>query len=191
MMADIIRNQPGSTMNTHSNPSEEQRTSRRRWREGMVVAARTMHAVLDFVYPPRCLVCEVPLRPEDVLCARCIADAPSYPMTADASREHLLSLSYSADALSMFVAFEFEQGGGIAETIHTMKYRGLHRVARWLGRVIGERCVGSELVGGDPLLVPVPLHPVKQLERGYNQGTNSSESLERSVMMYCVMPSEK
>ncbi len=140
-----------------------------RLRAGLNAASRSIHALLDFVYPPRCLVCEVPLRPEDVLCASCIADAPSYPMTAGVSHEHLASLSYSADARAMFVAFEFEPGGGIAETIHAMKYRGLHRMARWLGRVIGERCVGSELLGGDPLLVPVPLHPVKQLERGYNQ----------------------
>jgi len=130
---------------------------------------RCAEPVLDFLYPPRCLVCDAPIVAADVLCGFCMADLHAVPATREEALIALSSLTYRADVSTMYVGFEFEPGTGIAESIHSMKYRGLHRVAFWLGRILGERCHGSPLLDGEPVLTPVPLHRVKRIERGYNQ----------------------
>jgi ComF family protein len=124
---------------------------------------------LDIVYPACCLRCGERIRAEDVLCAICVADMVPYPVTPQASEDHLAALRYRAAASMMTVGYEFESEGSVSACIHTMKYRGMHRVAHWMGRMIGERLAGSPLIEGEPALVPVPLHPVKLVERGFNQ----------------------
>ena len=146
--------------------------SERRCLSLRAAGARCRDAVrpwLDTVYPPCCLRCGDRIRAEDVLCPRCVSDMVPYPVTTEASEDHLSALRYRAAASMMTVGYEFETDGSVSACIHTMKYRGMHRVAHWLGRMIGERLAGSAILEVEPALVPVPLHPIKLIERGFNQ----------------------
>jgi ComF family protein len=69
----------------------------------------------------------------------------------------------------MHVGFDYERESPIESCIHAMKYRGLHSIGRWFGRLMGEDCAGTAFLAGDPILAPVPLHRLKRIERGYNQ----------------------
>lgn len=133
------------------------------------LAQRFLTPLLDFIYPPRCLHCGGAIRVEDVLCAACLADAIALPMDEAASRENLGSLTFHAPAAMMYVGFEFEHEGAIEACLHAMKYQGMRRIAVWFGRMLGERVVDTGMATGPPLLVPVPLHTVKRIERGFNQ----------------------
>jgi ComF family protein len=133
------------------------------------MARRAARAALDFVYPPRCLSCSERIEVEDVLCPACLTTLVPFPLTAEQSVSHLAAMSVVSDARWMSVGYEFETGSPLAEVIHSMKYRGMHRIGKWLGRLLGERLIGTDAVAGGPLLVPVPLHRIKKLERGYNQ----------------------
>jgi ComF family protein len=81
----------------------------------------------------------------------------------------------------MLVGWEYDSGSVIERCIHTMKYRQMHRTGEWLGRLLGERLIGCSLLEGDPLLLPVPLHRLKRIERGYNQ----AEFLCRGIAAEC------
>lgn len=52
--------------------------------------------------------------------------------------------------------------GLLALAIRTMKYRGVADIARELGEALGSAVAAGEV------LVPVPLHPQRERERGYN-----------------------
>jgi ComF family protein len=76
--------------------------------------------------------------------------------------------------------------GAMQEAIHALKYRQ----QRPLGQVLGQR-MGQEKALGRVLeeldfLVPVPLHPARQRERGYNQSLEIArglaQALERPVL---------
>ena len=136
---------------------------------------------LDVLYPPGCARCGDRIRAEDVLCPPCMADMVPYPVTAQSSEEHLAALRFRAAATMMSVGFEFEIDGSVSACIHTMKYRGMHRVARWLGRLIGEQLAGSDVLRGAPALVPVPLHAVKRIERGFNQAEEICHGIARET----------
>jgi len=60
--------------------------------------------------------------------------------------------------------------GRIREAIHALKYDRLHPAARVLGQMLAEAI--AQLAGEAPaamLVVPVPLHPSKYAQRGFNQ----------------------
>jgi ComF family protein len=139
---------------------------------------------LDVLYPPCCVRCGDRIRAEDVLCPSCMADMVPFPVTEQSSEEHLAALRFRAAATMMSVGYEFEIDGSVSACIHTMKYRGMHRVARWLGRLIGEQLAGSDVLRGEPTLVPVPLHAIKRIERGFNQ----AEEICRGIAQETGLP---
>jgi ComF family protein len=58
----------------------------------------------------------------------------------------------------------------LREMVHLLKYQGMRALARPLGRMLArsiERLEGE--VGGELLVIAVPLFPAKQRQRGYNQ----------------------
>ncbi len=60
--------------------------------------------------------------------------------------------------------------GRMREAIHALKYDRLHPAAPGLGRMLAEAI--AQLAGEAPaemLVVPVPLHPSKYAQRGFNQ----------------------
>jgi competence protein ComFC len=59
----------------------------------------------------------------------------------------------------------------IREALRAFKFRGRRALAAPLGDLLGE-AMGGRLPAGVPaLLVPVPLHPRRQRERGFNQAS--------------------
>ncbi|MAT39370.1 MAG: hypothetical protein CL946_07175 [Ectothiorhodospiraceae bacterium] len=133
--------------------------------------------VMDFIYPARCLGCELPIDAADVLCHRCLADCMEHPISEAASHELLAGMTHPPKATYAAFGFEYEHGGSIESCIHALKYRGLHRIGVWLGRLLGERLHGLPHIAGDPVLAPVPLHPLKQTERGYNQAERLAQGI--------------
>jgi ComF family protein len=114
-----------------------------------------LEALLGVIAPPRCAACEAPVRWMAALCAECAATA----LPADATGEG-----------RSFAAFVY--GGAIARAIARMKYESRPDLARPLGdllwRALAERIAHRDGLQS-ALVVPVPLHPVRLAERGFNQ----------------------
>jgi len=68
-------------------------------------------------------------------------------------------------------------GGPLREAIHSFKYEGLRALARTLGEVLYD-CWDVEPWPVD-VIVPVPLHPSRLRERGYNQSALLARELAR------------
>ncbi|MDH7516400.1 MAG: ComF family protein [Bacteroidota bacterium] len=147
-------------------------------------ALRAAEPFLDFLLPPRCLSCDAVIRAADVLCPACLTESAVRMPTDEDCGALLAGLTYRADVSMIHIGFEFEPGTAIAESIHTMKYRGMHSIGYWFGRLLGEQCMGKPILDGRPVLVPVPLHHVKRLERGFNQ----AESICRGLSFETGLP---
>jgi ComF family protein len=110
-------------------------------------------SVADLLGPPCCASCDERLRRSAVFCAPC-ARTVARADPAGAERE--------PPALA-FAAF----GGAVAVALRRLKYEDRPDLARPLGELLRllarERGVAAEVV------VPVPLHPRRLVERGYNQ----------------------
>jgi ComF family protein len=70
--------------------------------------------------------------------------------------------------------------------IHELKYRGRRRVAGRLAEALLEDEPTRTLVGGSDVLVPVPLHPRRLRERGFNQAALIARELGHRTGCPCV-----
>jgi ComF family protein len=59
--------------------------------------------------------------------------------------------------------------GSLRTAIHEFKYRSRRRVATRLAAELLASEAGAAVLGGAQVLVPVPLHPRRRRERGFNQ----------------------
>ncbi len=63
----------------------------------------------------------------------------------------------------------FEKDSRLQHLIHALKYSGNHRLGLFLGQQMGIQLNKGQWLKDIDLLIPVPLHPKKQKQRGYNQ----------------------
>ncbi len=125
------------------------------------------NALLDFAYPPHCAVCETDIEEAAaLLCGSCWAEiVPRHPrpQTEDGgcAFEQVVSLGPFTGALQ--------------QAIYALKFRNQVRLGRALGERMGE-CLAEQLAPLDCLL-PVPLHPARQRERGFNQSAEIAAGL--------------
>ncbi|HTJ58302.1 MAG TPA: ComF family protein [Devosiaceae bacterium] len=134
-------------------------------------------ALLDTLYPPLCLNCEAAVVDADGLCATCFAKlrpitAPLCPRLGIPFQISLGPDALSAEAIADPPPFDRSRSAvlynEVARTIVSrMKYGDRPELARFCGRLMAG--AGGELWAGKPILLPVPLHPLRHIGRRYNQ----------------------
>lgn len=124
-------------------------------------AQRLVTGFLDLLFPPRCLGCG---REGPCLCPECLAAAPRLQAPASGPQGPLQG-----------IVAPFAMEGVARKAVHGLKYQNLRSVAPLMGGLLTE-CLRAQGVSGD-ILVPVPLHPRRLRQRGYNQ----AELLAREV----------
>lgn len=133
---------------------------------GRRLLALLRDVLLAFLFPDSCVACAAPL-PADRrhLCASCgselFARAGSLAMSEPSGPRE----DASAHA-RVFYAFEF--GGAARAVIHALKYGGRTSIAGDLARLAAPVALSACVTPPD-VVVPVPLHPVRFRERGFNQ----------------------
>jgi ComF family protein len=65
--------------------------------------------------------------------------------------------------------------GALRAIVHALKYDGRRSLAATLAALMRER--GAEILAGADALVPVPLHPARRRERGFNQAADLARHL--------------
>ncbi|MGI9088138.1 MAG: ComF family protein [Chthoniobacterales bacterium] len=139
-----------------------------------------LHAVASLFYPALCAVCTAPIDRADYLCATCAGKAsrikPPFCATCSEPFAGAITESFScANCAHRVLHFEaavaaFRSRGVVRKIIHDFKYGQQihlrHPVGDWLLAAIDDpRLDGRRF----DLVVPVPLHPTRQRERGFNQ----------------------
>jgi competence protein ComFC len=133
------------------------------------------HWITDCLFPPRCAGCGA--LGADV-CPRCLSALKPLPHQRHEHRQ----FQY-VDRLIAATAMD----NAVEPLIYAMKYRGLYRVAAplgdWMAAAIGLNRTATLMFGSNPLIVPVPLHPRRLRERGYNQAALLAQRLAATSAM--------
>lgn len=134
-------------------------------------------ALVGLLYPPLCLGCDVrlPDAPSDVpLCPACLRAIPL--AESGALQARLARLPDGPAAFDRTVAlWLFDEGGIVQRVQHAAKYGNRPSLGVRLGRWIGEAWPPDH--PPPDLVVPVPLHRTRELERGYNQSRQLAEGI--------------
>jgi ComF family protein len=145
-----------------------------------------IHPFREFIFPPACFSCDTPLRRhEGKICASCLSAIASVSGGDDAHQQTLARLRKMGHVSDLIASFYFGSEGPLQTLIHQLKYSGMTVLGVELGRTLGRRIVEVVDPGEVAALIPVPLHPVKERERGYNQ----SDFICRGVTGVISLPS--
>lgn len=149
---------------------------------------RWVTAVVDLVFPPLCPVCREMLGAgrRDPLCGVCwealerIAPPWCRCCGAPLGVEGLCGACRGRRPHFAYARAAARYGDLVRETIHAFKFGGRRGLANPLGDLLAGLGLGA-LPGAAPdVLVPVPLHPRRARERGYNQALLLARRLERA-----------
>ncbi len=139
-------------------------------------------AFLDLLLPLRCLGCG---REGDLICPSCRQSLPGIRLPlcqrcgATVSEGNLchscVNYSLTIDGIRSLFLFQ----GTARQAILQLKYRHLKAIAAPLGQLLAEY-LGSHPLKGE-VIIPVPLHPKRLRERGYNQASLLAKELGKLV----------
>lgn len=141
-------------------------------------AARFAAAVLDVVFPPRCLSCRDLVEPGRTLCGPCadtLLELPpgSCPLCAEPPPEATVgdgercSICRSRPPTYERAFAPYLFGAALADAIHRFKYEDRPHYARPLAVLLAP-AVADEVAWAD-VIAPVPLHPRRLRQRRYDQ----------------------
>jgi ComF family protein len=160
------------------------------------------NAVVDLLFPPRCVTCH---RLGAWLCAGCLDELeviqPPICHQCGAprgAREGTSRLTVGAALLSCDRcrgqtsqldgrrAYAFH-AGPLREAIHQLKYEDLRALAVPLGRLMAQGWDRLKPPDGNvDVVVPIPLHPIRQRKRGYNQAALLARELGTALGLAVV-----
>jgi ComF family protein len=129
-----------------------------------------LHRILDGINPPLCGGCGAPLyEGEECLCHRCLNNLPRTNL-------HLVTDNWIAQRFWGIIPIEratamlrFTKESITQNFIHALKYRNCPEYGFMIGRMMAEEIAPSGFFDDVDCIIPIPLHPNREHQRGYNQ----------------------
>src|SRR2546430_4425171 len=139
-----------------------------------------IHGIASLLYPPACTICSAPVDSGEYLCAECESKVsrivPPFCATCSEPFDGAITTTFScANCAHRRLYFDaavsaYRARGIVRHVILNFKYgRQIHLrhlVARWLVRAFDDERLRERQFDA---IVPVPLHPARQRQRGFNQ----------------------
>ncbi|WP_108804792.1 ComF family protein [Aquimarina sp. Aq107] len=121
-------------------------------------------------YPIYCAACDNPLyKNERILCTSCRHKLPLgnfHKVNAKKIEKVFYGRAKIENATSLLL---FEKDSLVQNLIHNLKYRGREEIGKELGVWLGQELSQSSVYQNIDTVIPVPLHPKRLRERGFNQ----------------------
>lgn len=132
---------------------------------------------IDFIYPPICIVSENRL-PEGN--SNNFVDDKILNNLETVDNYTLIKIASKLLCKSVYSKYTFENEGDLQTIIHHLKYKKMSKLGIMLGSILAEELNQIQNIS-DYILVPVPLHPVKEKERGYNQSVFIAKGISEKL----------
>lgn len=129
-----------------------------------------LNDLLNLFYPRLCLLCQRSLMEgEEHICLHCSNHLPYTHFTDMETNPVCLLLQGKTSFVAATALLHFTKGGSGQKLIHSLKYHGNKKLGYELGHMAATTYRETGLFDTVDLLLPVPLHPKRMRQRGYNQ----------------------
>jgi len=138
---------------------------------------RLLETIADWLLPPRCVLCGQPgQRPALDLCVDCETALPADSLPLRPGPAPL-------DRCFAPLAYGFP----VDHLVQLLKYRGQMAVGRVLGSLLARSVRPLGLHLDVDCIVPVPLHPERHADRGFNQSAEIARRVARVLGCRCEL----
>lgn len=158
----------------------------------MPVRLNPLPALASLFYPASCVICSCNVGRSEYLCEQCSSRAPriSPPFCAKCSEPFcgaITNVFRCANCEHRTLHFDtaaavYRSRGLVRKLIHEFKYARQHYLrhplAQWLCETMNDSRLSDQQFD---LVTPVPLHPARERERGFNQAALLAELLARKI----------
>lgn len=134
------------------------------------------------LYPKICPVCKTPIRTWNrFLCYPC-HEKLAYTHSWKMNQHPMHALFWGRIPIERIDSlFHYRKNSPIQTVLHRIKYHHYPELAEELGRYYGKYLAKSGKYQRIDWLVPIPMHPKKELERGYNQAHCFAKGLSETM----------
>jgi ComF family protein len=145
---------------------------------------RLFQDFLGLLYPNLCNGCRKPIYfGESIICTSCLFDIPytdDYLHAESRVAKQLWARIQFEEAMALLI---FTKGSRVQSLLHQLKYRGRKDLGHLLGTMIADKLVLSQQFKEIHLIIPVPIHRLKLIQRGYNQSLCIAEGI--ASVLHC------
>jgi ComF family protein len=132
---------------------------------------RWIKDVAGLLFPEACAVCgNETQKSENSLCQICRSDLP---VMLSSPLENYLPMARKFEGLipinQAFTYLQFGKSSATRQILHALKYGRRPELARQMGQMMAADMLNKGLKEKPHLILPVPMHPSKEVKRGYNQ----------------------
>jgi len=135
-------------------------------------------SILDFVFPPLCVLCGSAIQSGNrLLCEKCRRDLPGLkkPLLAAAELVHPPKPPLWFDKTLAL----FEYNPQVQKLIHLCKYKNMPAFSAYFGELLGVEFLRHPELNDVDMIIPVPLHNARYRERGYNQSALLASAIKK------------
>lgn len=125
---------------------------------------------LKLFFPNNCAACGLALAAqEQIICLSCEYRLPvtGFHLHKENPISEVFWGRVNLETATSFLFFN--KGGKVQKLMHQLKYSNRTDVGHFLGKCFGHCLCESPLYAHIDFIVPVPLHPKKEIQRGFNQ----------------------
>lgn len=139
-------------------------------------------SILNLFFPQVCSGCSSFLQTnENVICTVCRHDIPLTNHHLNPDNDASKKFYGRIPILHASALFYFHKKGIVQQLIHNLKYKGHEEIGSIVGEWYAEDLSKMAFIQTVDEIIPVPLHPRKLKERGYNQVTTFGKALSGSL----------
>ncbi len=139
----------------------------------------------DFVsllFPELCAACRESLMANEYLiCADCLYNLPFTNFHLQPDNIVAQQFWGKIPLEAAYSLYYFSKGGKIQNLMHQFKYKGMKQIGNLLGNIAGGQLIKNEVFNTVDMIIPVPLHKKRMLQRGYNQSACFAEGLSEKL----------
>jgi len=141
---------------------------------------------VNVIFPNVCTVCHRTLvKGENIICLHCLLDLPRtqlHKQQPNEIHERLMCVGIPIEKATSL--FYYYRDTPYARLVHDTKYHSRPVVGRTLAAMHAKELLPTGFFDGIDCIVPVPLHRIKRLSRGYNQ----AEELAKGISSVTNIP---
>ena len=139
---------------------------------------RMAHSFRHLFFPHTCAGCGSDnLSDKQVICLRCSYHLPLTHFEQHASNPVEKIFWGRLPVQAAFSQYYFTKDSVLQNLLHELKYQGHQDIGRFLGREIGHSILNCNRMHPIDAIIPLPLHPRREKERGYNQAALIGEGI--------------
>jgi ComF family protein len=137
--------------------------------------------ILDLAWPRLCPLCGRPLlQKEEILCLNCLYELPKTDQLSFTDNKAAERFWGKISFEKVGTGYHYLKESKVQKAIESIKYKGEKELGEYLAREVGYRIKPIGFFENIDYIIPVPLHPLRQRKRGYNQSEWIARGLSKA-----------